>query len=174
MVVKLQRESSEEALKKLISWTALWNSSTSSGYFSPADVYNMKAQGYYNQWDTALGDAYKALWNWSNIYSNTANQISDFYSQLASDIAKREMALGWIKTELADRLYSDMGQTRDYVMDMFWPQGTLTSEINKYYDDLWNYLATDAGRQAAKIAAQWMHSWASLWAIRAQQNEAYN
>ena len=50
----------------------------------------------------------------------------------------------------------------------------MTNEINKYYDDLWNYLATDAGRQAATIAAQWMHSWASLWAIRAQQNQAYN
>ena len=46
--------------------------------------------------------------------------------------------------------------------------------MNSYYDDLWNYLATDAWRQAANIAAQWMHSWASLWAIRAQQNEAYN
>lgn len=142
--------------------------------FSNADVYRLQSQGYYDQWNTALWDAYNALWKWSNAYSNTANEINNFYSQLWDDIYRREMALAWAKQALADRLYEDMWQTKQYALNMFWPDGQLTREVNKYYDDLWNYLATDAGRKAAEIAAQWMHSWASLWAIRAQQNQAYN
>lgn len=142
--------------------------------FTPAETYKFKADWYYNQGDTALWDAYNALWKWSNAYSNIANDINNFYSQLWEDVYKREMALAWAKQALADRLYEDMWQTRQYALNMFWPNGQLTREVNTYYDDLWNYLATDAGRQAAEIAAQWMHSWASLWAIRAQQNQAYN
>lgn len=142
--------------------------------FSNADVYRLQSQWYYDQWNTALWDAYKALWDWSSAFNNTANQINDFYSQLGQDVYQREMALAWEKQALADRLLQDMWQTRQYALDMFWPNGQLTREVNRYYDDLWNYLSTDAWRQAAEIAAQWMHSWASLWAIRAQQNQAYN
>lgn len=148
--------------------------SLSWDYFSPADVYKLQADGYYNQGDTALGDAYNALWQWSNAFSNTANQINQFYNQLASDVSERERNLAWAKYNLANQLTNDLLSQRQYVMDTFWPQGTLTQEVNRYYDDLWNYLATEAWRQAANIAAQWVHSWASLWSIRAQQNEAYN
>ena len=159
------------------SWPMATNSNTTTqttNPFSNADVYKLQSQWYYDQWNTALWDAYKSLRQWSNAFSNTANQITDFYNQLWQDVYKREMWLAWVKTDLANKLYDDMSQQRQYVMNTFWPNWTLTSEINKYYDDLWNYLSTDAGRQAANIAAQWMHSWASLWAIRAQQNEAYN
>lgn len=156
---------------------ATWASSTpntSANYFSPADVYKLQADGYYNLWNTALGDAYSALWSWSNAYSNTANQINQFYNQLASDVSEREKALAGAKYNLANQLTQDLLSQRQYVMDMFWPQGTLTQEVNKYYDDLSNYLSTEAWRQAANIAAQWVHSGASLGSIRAQQNEAYN
>lgn len=142
--------------------------------FTPAETYKFQADWYYNLWDTALWDAYSALWNDSNAYSDTAKQINDFYWYLGSDIADREAMLAWVKSGLANNLYQGIAQDKQYVMDTFWPQWTLTQEINKYYDDLWNYLATDAWRQTATIAAQWMHSGASLWAIRAQQNEAYN
>lgn len=156
------------------SWISQSVNGNSGERFSPAETYKLSADWYYNQWNNALWDAYSALWNWSNVYANTARQMNDFYSAYADDIAKREMGLAWVKSDLADRLYSDMSQTRQYVLDNFWPNWTLTQEINKYYDDLGNYLATDAWYEAAKIAAQWVHSWASLWAIRAQQNEAYN
>lgn len=147
----------------------------STGYtFTPAETYKFQADWYYNQGNTALGDAYSALWSGSDAYSKLARQMNDFYNVYADDIAKREMWLAWVKADLANQLYGDMSQQRQYVMDTFWPNGTLTTELNKYYDDLGNYLATDAWHQAAKIAAQWMHTWASLWAIRAQQNEAYN
>lgn len=156
----------------LTPWTI--NKRNGTQAFTPAETYQFASNWYYNQWDTALWDAYKQLWQWSNAYSNTANQITNFYNQLWQDVYKREMGLAGVKSNLANRLYDDMSQQRQYVMDMFWPNWSLTKEINRYYDDMWNYLSTDAGRQAAKIAAQWMHSWASLWAIRAQQNEAYN
>ena len=142
--------------------------------FSPAETYKLRADGYYDLGDTNLWDAYSALRRDSSSYANTASQINDFYWALANDITARESALAWLKSELANKLINDMLNDRQYVMDTFWPNWTLTNEINQYYDDLWNYLATDAGRQAATIAAQWMHSWASLWAIRAQQNKAYN
>ena len=151
-----------------------WTNYTPSVNFSPADVYNMQAQWYYNIGDTALWDAYSSLWSWSNAYSNTANQINNFYNQLAQDVSSREAWLASAKYDLANQLNQDLLSTRDYVMNMFWPNWVLTQEVNKYYDDLWNYLSTEAWRQAANIAAQWVHSWASLWAIRAQQNEAYN
>ena len=156
-------------------WTTVSSpTNVSSRTFSPAETYALQANWYYNQWDTALGNAYSALWSGSDSYSKLANQINDFYNVYANDIAKREMWLAWVKTDLANKLYDDMSQQRQYVLDTFWPNWSLTNELNKYYDDLWNYLATDAGRQAANIAAQWLHSGASLWAIRAQQNEAYN
>lgn len=145
-----------------------------SNTFTPSETYKLRSEWYYDQWDTALWDAYKALWSWSNIYSNTANQITDFYSQLASDVAKREMALAWVKEGVANKLFNGIEESKAYVNSMFWPNGTLTREVNKYYDDLGNYLSTDAWRQAATIAAQWAHTWASLGSIRAQQNEAYN
>lgn len=142
--------------------------------FTPAEAYKLQADGYYNQGNTALWDAYSALWKWSNAYSNIAKDINNFYSQLWKDYADREGQLAEAKYNLANQLTNDLLSQRQYVTDMFWPNGQLTREVNTYYDDLWNYLATDAWRQAAEIAAQWMHSWASLWAIRAQQNEAYN
>lgn len=148
--------------------------STPSYEFTPAETYKLQSDGYYNLWDNVLWDAYSALWKDSNAYSDTANQINDFYWYLGSDIANREAILAWVKANLANKLYDDMAQNKQYVLDTFWPNWTLTQEINRYYDDLWNYLATDAGRQAATIAAQWIHSGASLWAIRAQQNAAYN
>lgn len=142
--------------------------------FSTADSLKLQMEGYQNMWDNTLADAYKNLWNWVNSYSNVANQIWDFYWALANDVIGRENQLGQAKANLANQLNQDLLNQRGYVMDMFGPNWTLTNEINQYYTDMWNYLATEAGREAANIAAQWVHSWASLWAIRAQQNEAYN
>lgn len=157
---------------RIIPETGTYNWETPA--FSPAETYKFRADWYYDLGDKNLWDAYSALWEDSNAYANTASQINNFYWTLADDIIAREHGLAWAKTELANKLINDMLNDRQYVMDTFWPNWTLTNEINQYYDDLWNYLATDAGRQAATIAAQWMHSWASLWAIRAQQNKAYN
>ena len=142
--------------------------------FSPAEVYWLKADWYYNQWDTAMADAYRAiadgLWN----YSSFANQSVDAADALINYIRQNEAGLQSTAGNLYWQLVWDMQTQKDYINQMFWPQWALTQEIDTYYDDLWNYLATDAGRQAATIAAQWIHSGASLWAIRAQQNEAYN
>lgn len=142
--------------------------------FSNAEVFNIQSQWYRNLGDNAMANAYNALWTWADSYAKTANQLNAFYNALASDISNRENQLWQAKYTLANQLNRDLLNTRDYVNQMFGPNGTLTNEVNKYYDDLWNYLSTEAGRQAANIAAQWVHSWASLWAIRAQQNQAYN
>lgn len=145
-----------------------------SSPFSNADVYNLQSQWYANLWDNAMSQAY---WNIANnlwAYSNFANTSLNNYDALLNYIKGNEQGLQSVAGKLYNNLVGDIQTQRDYINQMFGPEGTLTKEVNTYYDDLWNYLATDAGRQAAKIAAQWMHSWASLWAIRAQQNEAYN
>ena len=147
---------------------------TSSPTFSPAEAFRLQSVGYGNMGDTAMsnvfGDMANSLW----AYSNYANTTLGAYDKLLNFIAGNESKLQWVAWNLYNNLVNDINTQRDYVYSMFWPNGTLTKEVNTYYDDLWNYLSTDAWRQAAKIAAQWIHSWASLWAIRAQQNEAYN
>ncbi len=142
--------------------------------FSKADAYGLQAQWYANQWNNALAQAYwdiaNNLWN----YSNFANTSLGTMDALLNYIRANESWLQWKAWTLYNTLAWDIQNQRDYVMNTFGPEWTLTKEVNAYYDDLWNYLATDAWRQAANIAAQWTHSWASLGSIRAQQNEAYN
>lgn len=142
--------------------------------FTPAEAYQLQAQGYANQWDTAMAQAYGDIANSLWWYSKFANQSVNAADALINYIRENETGLQSAAGNLYGQLANDINTQRDYIWNMFWPEGQLTNEVNSYYNDLWNYLATDAGRQAAKIAAQWIHSWASLWAIRAQQNEAYN
>lgn len=145
-----------------------------SSTFSPAEAYAMQAQWYADQWDTAMasafGDIAKNMW----AYSNFANQSLWAADSLINYIRSNETWLQNVAWNLYSQLVGDINNQRNYINQMFGPNGELTQEVNKYYDDLGNYLATDAWHEAAKIAAQWMHTWASLWAIRAQQNEAYN
>ena len=142
--------------------------------FSTAEEYALKAQGYSDLWDNAMAKVYSdladSLWN----YTSDANAMIWTYDNLLNYMSWNENKLQNVAWTLYNDLVNDLNNQRTYVNNMFWPNGELTNEVNKYYDNLWNYLATDAWRQAAIIAAQWQHSWASLWAIRAQQNEAYN
>lgn len=142
--------------------------------FSSAEAYKLMSDGYANMWDNVMATMYwdlaNELWQFSG-YANTAIWA---YDNLLDFIAWNENRLQGVAGATYNKIVNDIKSQKDYVYDMFWPNGKLTKEVDSYYDDLWNYLATDAWRQAATIAAQWMHSWASLWAIRAQQNEAYN
>jgi len=142
--------------------------------FSNADVYRLQSQWYSDLWNNSLAQAYWDIANNLWAYSSFANNSLDSYDALLNYIRWNEQGLQNVAWKLYNNLVGDIQNQRNYINEMFWPNGTLTREVNTYYDDLWNYLATDAWRQAAEIAAQWMHSWASLWAIRAQQNAAYN
>lgn len=148
--------------------------SPSSNMFSPAETYALQAQGYANVWDNDMSKVYWDLANSLWKYSQYANSTLWAYDNLLNYMAWNENRLQSVAWKLYNKLSDDISDQRNYVYQMFWPNGELTQEVNKYYDDLGNYLATDAWHQAAKIAAQWIHSGASLWAIRAQQNEAYN
>ncbi len=145
-----------------------------SNTFSNYDVYNLQAQWYANQWDNAMANAYgwiaDSLWRYSSFANNSLNAADALLNYVKQNETWLQSAAKWAY----NIILSDLQNQRDYVNQMFWPEWELTKEVNSYYDDLWNYLATDAGRQAATIAAQWIHSWASLGSIRAQQNEAYN
>lgn len=142
--------------------------------FSPADIFALQAQWYADQGDNAMANAYwgvaNNLWRYSTFANNTLNTADALLDYVRQNEAWLQAAARWAY----NTILGDLENQRDYVNEMFGPNGQLTKEVNSYYDDLWNYLATDAWRQAATIAAQWLHSWASLWAIRAQQNEAYN
>ena len=147
---------------------------TPSNTFSNYDVYNLQAQGYANQWDNAMANAYGWIANNLWRYSSFANNSLNAADALLNYVKQNETWLQWAARWAYNTILSDLQNQRDYINSTFWPEWSLTREVNSYYDDLWNYLATDAWRQAATIAAQWVHSWASLWSIRAQQNEAYN
>lgn len=141
--------------------------------FSTLDNLNMQSQAWANT-NPNVANAYQNLANWLWSYSNVANQIWDFYNTAANQIADREANYAQAQYNLANQLNNDIANQRNYIMWMFWPEWTLTQEINKYYDDMWNYLASEGWRQMANVAAQGIHSGASLGLLRAQQNEAYN
>ena len=142
--------------------------------FSVADTLAQRAQWYQAQGLEWLANSYRTLNKENNIYNTTANRITDYYTALANDINSRENALAQQKEGLANRLSQDIANQRQYVMDYFGPNWIFTNEINKFYDENGNYLASEAGRQMAMANAEWIQSGASLWAQRAARNEAYN
>lgn len=142
--------------------------------FSVADTLRQRADGYQAQGLEWLANSYRTLNKENNIYNNTANKIADYYSALANDINSRENALAQRKESLANQLSQDIANQRQYVMDYFGPNWIFTNEVNRFYDENGNYLASEAGRQMAMANAEWIQSGASLWAQRAARNEAYN
>lgn len=141
---------------------------------STSDVLWARYQAAVNSGNSNLADAYKALNKENTAYNRVANQIADYYGALAQDVAKREQWLADAKYAVANKLFDDMASQKDYVWWLYWPEGSLTTAINKYYDDMWDYLASEAGREMAYADALWVQSWASLWMMRAQRNQAYN
>lgn len=142
--------------------------------FSNQEVYNIQSQGYRNAGNNSLADAYGNIANNLWAYSTFANNTLQGYDSLLNYVRNNENWLQALARGYYNNLMQDLESSRNYANQMFGPNGELTKEVNQYYDDLGNYLSTDAGRQAAAIAAQWVHSGASLGAIRAQQNAAYN
>lgn len=142
--------------------------------FSVADTLAQRAQWYQAQGLEWLANSFRTLNRENNAYNNTANRITDYYTALANDINSRENALAQRKESLANQLSQDIANQRQYVMDYFGPNWIFTNEINKFYDENGNYLASEAGRQMAMANAEWIQSGASLWAQRAARNEAYN
>lgn len=154
---------------------SMWvNNNQTSPTFSNAEVFWLQSQWYRNLGDNAMANAYGSLANNLWNYSRFANNTLQGYDSMLNFIRWNEEWLQRTAWNLYNQLSRDIQDSRDYVNRMFGPNGELTREVNTYYDDLGNYLSTEAWRQAANIAAQWVHSWASLWAIRAQQNQAYN
>ena len=172
-----RRYSADEILwdiNNLLGWNKSSTPSPSIRTFSPEETYSLQAQWYANAWDNAMANAYgwiaNSLWRYSSFANNSLNAADALLDYVKQNETGLQSAARWAY----NTILWDLQNQRDYVNRMFGPEGELTKEVNTYYDDLWNYLATDAWRQAANIAAQWVHSWASLWSIRAQQNEAYN
>lgn len=150
------------------------SASTTTPTFSNQEVYNIQSQGYRNAGNNSLADAYGNIANNLWAYSTFANNTLQGYDSLLNYVRNNENWLQALARGHYNNLMQDLESSRNYANQMFGPNGELTKEVNQYYDDLGNYLSTDAGRQAAAIAAQWVHSGASLGAIRAQQNAAYN
>lgn len=154
--------------------TSTTTSPATTNYFPNTQAYALQAQGYAGQWNNAMANAFWELANDLWAYSNYANNTINTYNALWNWMNANEEALRNVAWNTYNTLIGDIQTQKDYINRMFGPEGELTREVNTYYDDLGNYLSTEAWRQAANIAAQGVHSWASLWAIRAQQNEAYN
>lgn len=141
---------------------------------STSDILNARYQAAYNAGNTDLANAYSALNQGNSSYNKIANQITSYYDALAKDVAKREQWLANAKYNVANKLFNDMADQKDYVYGLYGPNGTFTREINTYYDDMGDYLASEAGREMAYADALGVQSGASLWMMRAQRNKAYN
>lgn len=142
-------------------------------YF-PASENLYNRQMAFQKINPNLSDVYGGLSKEAGVFGTTANKITDFYNALANDVAQREEGLAQQKQFLANDINQQIASQRDYINSIYWPQGEFTKQINSYYDDLGDYLASEGGRQMADAEAKGMHSGASLWALRAMKNEAYN
>lgn len=151
----------------------LWNGVAITP-LSTSDILNARYQAAYNNWDVNLANVYKTLNTENNTYNKIANQVADYYNALAQDVAKREQWLADAKYGVANKLFDDMASQKDYVYGLYGPNGIFTKEINAYYDDLGDYLASEAWREMAYADALWAQSWASIGMMRAQRNQAYN
>lgn len=162
-----------EDLTKGITHSPHYQNDGMYNYF-PAEQILGNRQKAYAQSNPGLSNVYGGLTKELWAFWNTAKQITGFYDSLANDIVKRENELAAHKSFLNNELVNRIAEQQNYVNQMYGLNGYLTNQVNAYYDDLWNYLATEGGRQMAEVDAQGMHTGASLGAIRAAKNEAYN
>ncbi len=128
----------------------------------------------YSQSNPALSQQYRDMANQAGIWWQTQNNILNWYDGLANDVANRQAYVTNMSWDLANSLLWDINNQRDYIYSMYWPNGSITQEVNDYYSGLSNAISWDTGRQLAQSDVNAKMAGVSVWANRNTQNQIYN
>ena len=128
----------------------------------------------YSQSNPALSQQYRDMANQAGIWWQTQNNILNWYDGLANDVANRQAYVTNMSWDLANSLLWDINNQRDYIYSMYWPNGSITQEVNDYYSGLANAISWDTGRQLAQSDVNAKTAGVSVWANRNTQNQIYN
>lgn len=128
----------------------------------------------YSQSNPALSQQYRDMANQAGIWWETQNNILNWYDSLANDVANRQAYVTNMSGDLANSLLWDINNQRDYIYSLYWPNGSITQEVNDYYSGLSNAISWDTGRQLAQNDVNAKTAGVSVWANRNTQNQIYN
>lgn len=142
-------------------------------YVQPQQYLNNYAD-VYSQSNPALSQQYRNLANQAGMRWDTQRNILNWYDGLANDVANRQQYVTDISGNLANNLLWDINNQRDYIYSLYWPNGSITQEVNDYYSGLSNAIAWDTGRQLAQSDVNAKMAGVSVWANRNTQNQIYN
>lgn len=143
------------------------------GNVAPQQYLNNYAD-MYSQSNPAISQQYRNLANQAGMRWDAQRNILNWYDGLANDVANRQQYVTDISGNLANNLLWDINNQRDYIYSLYWPNGSITQEVNDYYSGLSNAIAWDTGRQLAQNDVNAKMAGASVWANRNTQNQIYN
>lgn len=142
-------------------------------YVQPQQYLNNYAD-VYSQSNPALSQQYRNAANQAGMWWETQNNILNWYDSLANDVANRQAYVTNMSWDLANSLLWDINNQRDYIYSLYWPNGSITQEVNDYYSWLSNAISWDTGRQLAQSDVNAKTAGVSVWANRNTQNQIYN
>ena len=150
------------------------NVSTPQMQYVPNQDYLNNYADYYGNTQPNLADRYKQLANQAGIWGDTQRNILNWYDALANDVSNRQDVVTGMSSNLANDLLGDINNQRDYIYSLYWPEWSITQQVNDYYSALSNSLAGDTGRQLAQNDVNAREIGMSVGANRNAQNEIYN
>lgn len=142
--------------------------------YVPNQDYLNNYADYYGNIQPDLAWTYKDLANQAGIWWDTQRNILNWYDTLANDVANRQNNVMNMSWNLANDLIGDINNQRDYIYSLYWPEWSITQQVNDYYSWLVNSLAWDTWRQLAQNDVNAAEIGMSTWANRNAQNDIYN
>lgn len=146
---------------------------TSLWYVQPQQYLNNYAD-VYSQSNPTISQQYRDLADQAGMRWDAQRNILNWYDGLANDVANRQQYVTDISGNLANNLLWDINNQRDYIYSLYWPNGSITQEVNDYYSGLSNAIAWDTGRQLAQSDVNAKMTGVSIWTNRNTQNQIYN
>lgn len=129
---------------------------------------------YYQNQNPRIADIYWWLAKNAGIWGNTQRNILNRYDALANDVNTRQSYITDMSGAYGNDLLNDINNQRDYIYSLYWPNGSITNEVNDYYSWLANAIAWDTWRQLAQNDVNARDIGMSVWANRNTQNDIYN
>ncbi len=129
---------------------------------------------YYQNQNPRIADIYWWLAKNAGIWGDTQRNILNRYDALANDVNTRQSYITDMSGAYGNDLLNDINNQRDYIYSLYWPNGSITNEVNDYYSWLANAISWDTWRQLAQNDVNARDIGMSVWANRNTQNDSYN